>query len=369
MPSNAGDMKILHLTWTLGIGGAEEMLVDIVNEQCRTERVWVIVINDAVDPLILARIDPAVNVCFLRRKPGSRGLFSLLNLNWLTHVIRPDIIHAHSWSIVKALIYLRCKTVVTVHTTIHTAQDRATFDVSIGRYDRVFAISKAVETDIQQRTAQIRPKLIMNGIRCTEIRSEPRPKDGLFRIAQLARLDHNHKGQDILLKALARIRDQNGGNAVRLDFIGGGMSRQYLENMARDLGLSECVRFRGGVPRPVIYQELCDYDLLVQPSRYEGFGLSVIEAMAARVPVLVSDLEGPREIVDGGRIGFLFRPEDDADCARQIQRIRKLQNDSSLYELVSLAREHVLENFDVRRTAKEYLLEYGRLDGVANTLI
>jgi glycosyltransferase involved in cell wall biosynthesis len=128
--------------------------------------------------------------------------------------------------------------------------------------------------------------------------------------------------------------------------------------MVRDLELEDMVTLRGNIPRAQLYEELCDYDLLVQPSRFEGFGLAVVEAMVARVPVLVSDLEGPREIIEGGLFGLLFRPEEDAECARQIQYILKTKDSAAMMELKSAAREHALEKFDIKRTASRYLEEY-----------
>lgn len=49
-----------------------------------------------------------------------------------------------------------------------------------------------------------------------------------------------------------------------------------------------------------IYHNLCNFDLFIQPSRFEGFGLTVAEAIAAKVTVLVSNIQGPMEIIDDG---------------------------------------------------------------------
>ena len=85
------------------------------------------------------------------------------------------------------------------------------------------------------------------------------------------------------------------------------------------------------VPRPVQptgdIRAFPSYDLLVQPSRYEGFGLTVVEGMAAGVPVLVSDIEGPMEVIDKGRHGFAFRSEDFHDCGDRMMEIMELSRD------------------------------------------
>jgi glycosyltransferase involved in cell wall biosynthesis len=346
-------MKIVHLMWTFGVGGAEEMLADIANEQCRTEQVWIIILNDEIDDFTRTSVDPSVKVLCLRRKPGSRSIWPFARLNWLVRRIRPDIIHAHSSSLVKPLLGRLPATVLTVHAT----REAATFDRSIRRFTRIFAISKGVADDCM-KTKGVPSRIVMNGIRCGDVRIRPRANDGCFRIVQIARLAHPCKGQDVLLRAIARIRAQGAGERLSLDLIGDGESRLYLENMVRDLELEDMVTLRGNIPRAQLYEELCDYDLLVQPSRFEGFGLAVVEAMVARVPVLVSDLEGPREIIEGGLFGLLFRPEEDAECARQIQYILKTKDSAAMMELKSAAREHALEKFDIKRTASRYLEEY-----------
>jgi glycosyltransferase involved in cell wall biosynthesis len=360
----ATEMKILHLTWTLSVGGAEEMLIDIVNQQCRTEQVWIIVVNDLVDRQVRAQLDRRVQVFQLNRKPGSRGIKPFLHLNWLIHRIRPDIIHAHTWSLVKILPFCRHKIVLTVHTT----KDADAFDTSITRYDAIFAISEAVADEVQKTMNRVRPKVVVNGVRPAEIQFNIRTTHSVFRIIQVGRLEHNCKGQDILLHALARVGDQVSDHKISLDFVGDGSSRHLLEDMVRDLGLGNSVKFRGIIPRPVLYDELCTYDLLVQASRFEGFGLAAVEAMIAGVPVLLSDLEGPSAVIEKGRFGFLFRPDDYAECAQAILHIREMKRNETdtLMRRALAAREHALSTFDVKRTASEYLRSYRDVLGVGD---
>ena len=345
-------MTIVHLSWTLGIGGAEEMLVDIVNEQSRTARVMIIIVNYHVDQRLSTRLNPSVRVVQLNRRPGSWSPEVFLRLNWLIHQTGADIVHAHSWSFAKALQFTNCSAVLTVHTT----RDAELFDGSIRRYKKIFAVSNAVATQIRNREPHADVEVVMNGIRCTDVHTGTPSDDGLFRMVQVSRLEHAVKGQDVLIRALDQLRRQPGCPRFRLDLIGDGASRPYLEAMVAKLGLEKVVRFRGALVRPTVYSELCDYDLLVQASRVEGFGLSIAEA--AGIPVLVSDLGGPREIVDDGRCGFLFDPEDEDACCRQILRIYCMKGTHELAVMLARARARVLSNFDVTRTANEYLRAY-----------
>ena len=93
-------------------------------------------------------------------------------------------------------------------------------------------------------------------------------------------------------------------------------------------------------------------------ARYEGFGLTVAEAMAAKLPVLVSDEGGPYEIMGKGKYGYAFKMEDVDDCAKQIEYIYK--NYASALQKMEAAYQHVVENYSVARMVQEYLLQYKR---------
>jgi glycosyltransferase involved in cell wall biosynthesis len=348
-------MKIVHCIWGFGVGGAEEMLLDIANEQCRSSDVTILVLNDIVSESLRSRLDSTVAFHSFQRRQGSRNIWPLVRANFLMNRICPDIIHVHDWHLRGAFPFRTCKIVLTVHTTL------AAIPEPVPPYDRVFAISEAVADEVQQRTHGVRPIVVDNGIPIGNIRHEKRTNQGPFRIVQVARLDHNHKGQDLLIQAIAKIRDRYPTLDVSLDLIGDGTSREFLEGMARELGMDKVVAFRGTLSRSQIYEELCQYDLLVQASRYEGFGLAVVEGMAAGVPVLVSDLEGPREIVEQGRLGFLFQPESAEDCARQIVSIYEHRATDTLAQTIEAARQHAVEKYDVRRTAEEYLAAYQKV--------
>jgi glycosyltransferase involved in cell wall biosynthesis len=133
-------------------------------------------------------------------------------------------------------------------------------------------------------------------------------------IAALGRL-HEQKGFDILLDAVARLRDA--GQDFRLVIGGDGEERENLRAQTQRLGLERQVSFQGWIKDRAAF--LAQADLMLIPSRYEPFGLVVIEAMAAGIPVIASDLEGPREILDRGRLGAVAPAENPDALARAVQ--------------------------------------------------
>jgi glycosyltransferase involved in cell wall biosynthesis len=347
-------MKIAHLIWGLDVGGAETMLVDIANEQALSAEVAIVVGNAAIDSTVFATLSSKVVTNLVRRPPGSRNPWHLLKLIHMLRKFSPDIVHAHQASFSKIARTLSAPMVLTVHETNVRLE-------SIERYAAIYGISEAVRNDLLARHSICSPTVIHNGICFSKIPQKTSYGRFPFRIVQVGLLSHDKKGQDILLRALQHVSGEMGDGQVLIDFIGAGTSREYLRNLAEQLGVAKWCRFLGQQPRSVIYDQLRTYDLLVQPSRYEGFGLTIVEAMAARVPVLVSDIEGPMEVIDHGNYGYFFWTGDHVDCGDKIALIMKDSQRDGVQEFLQGIAEYARRRFDVATTAKSYLDEYKKV--------
>ena len=119
------------------------------------------------------------------------------------------------------------------------------------------------------------------------------------------------KGHDVLLEAAALARRQDG--RVVLALAGDGPLRDELAHRAAQLGIAGAVRFLGR--HADVPQLLGCADVLVQPSRFEGLPLTVLEAMAAALPVVVTDVIGCNETVVHGESGLIVPPEDPSALA------------------------------------------------------
>lgn len=342
-------MKILHIIFSLRVGGSESMLVDIANEQVSDNDVSVYIINSSYDTNLLEKFDEKIHVHLFNRKQGSRNILKILSINLWVSRIMPDVIHCHDSNIID-LLPIACyfKTVLTVHAIDLPLR-------GVDKYDSVIAISGAVKDHLIERKIR-NVKRIYNGIHLSKIENENKNRiSDKFRIVQISRLDHTKKGQHILLEALSILVNKYHFTNFYLDFIGEGDSLSYLQNLVTEYNLDDKVSFLGLVDRTDIYSKLKDYNLLVQPSLFEGFGLTVAEGMAAKVPVLVSANDGPLEIVQGGEYGFCFKRGDAVDCAEQIYKISNLKG---VDEVVERAYLHCLNNFDIKKTAENYCKEY-----------
>lgn len=137
---------------------------------------------------------------------------------------------------------------------------------------------------------------------------------GKFIIGSVSRLSPE-KGIDILFKAFAEVHKNM--NNTHLLVVGEGNQQTILKELADRLNLSHAITWTGSVSHDEAIGFLRLMDVVVVPSRYEGFGLSAIEAMACSKTVVASHVDGLVEIIQDGVNGFLIASEDVnsfADC-------------------------------------------------------
>lgn len=156
-------------------------------------------------------------------------------------------------------------------------------------------------------------------------------------------------GIDILIEAYALLiksLHEKLGNfnlELELKLVGGGEQTEELKNLATKLGVADSVKFIGQVQHSLIPQELASLDIYVALSRMESFGVAVIEASAAGLPVVVSDTGGLREVTVAGKTGFIVPREDPIAAAAALE---KLVFDPELrHKLGCAGKVHVAENY------------------------
>jgi len=173
------------------------------------------------------------------------------------------------------------------------------------------------------------------------------PPGDRFRFVTVARLSRQ-KGQDILLRALAIARPRL--PPVLLSLVGSGPEEPGLRRLCRDLGLDDVVEFSGHVGDPTDYLRAAD--CFVLPSRWEGFGVVLVEALRFGVPLLAADCEfGPADVVTDPVIGDLVEPGSPealaAGLERAVERRRDPQGDA--------ARRATTAEYDVDQATDQHL--------------
>ena len=128
-------------------------------------------------------------------------------------------------------------------------------------------------------------------------------RDEVTKIVALGRFVHK-KGFDLLLHSLSRLAEHD----VRLYLAGDGVERQRLVELAAALNIDKKVHFAGW--QDDVRSFLLEGDLFVLPSRYEPFGIAVLEAMACGLPIVATKCHGPVEILDAGSAWLCDADED-----------------------------------------------------------
>ena len=135
------------------------------------------------------------------------------------------------------------------------------------------------------------------------------------------------KGMDLVVPAFAEVLKRH--SEVRLLVVGDGSLRATMEQQAAELGCADCITWVGRQPQEELDRWYGQMDIVLMPSRSEGFGLTAIEAMANGCVVVASDVGGLPEVVRDGVCGLLHSTEDVQDMA---EKIGALLGDATLYD-------------------------------------
>jgi glycosyltransferase involved in cell wall biosynthesis len=169
-------------------------------------------------------------------------------------------------------------------------------------------------------------------------------------VGSLGRLTEQ-KGYDVLVRSLAQLPE------VHAVIVGDGEERAPLEGLARELGVAERLHILGWQDDPRSY--LTSLDVFVLPSRFEGFPLSIVEAMQAGLPVVAADVGSIAEALDDERAGTLVPPDEPEALARALREL--LDDDERRVRLGAHARDIALRRHTSRAMADGFMRIYEEL--------
>ena len=159
----------------------------------------------------------------------------------------------------------------------------------------------------------VEPPRAVSAAEVAELRRNTGTENHLV-IGAVGRLVDTHKGHSLLLRAAKDLIDQ--GLPIRILLVGAGPSEGELRSLAGDLGISDAVIFAGYQADTTPWYAMMD--VLAHPSWHESFGLVLVEAMFAGVPVVATSVGGIPEIVVDGETGLLVPPGDETALAKKL---------------------------------------------------
>lgn len=263
---------------------------------------------------------------FALRVRGDLDLAAAVRLARLARRVGADVLHAHDARahavlLLASLLVRRPRRVVTRRTAFPPRPGPIHRLKYGGRIDRYIAISGAVRDGLAAAGVDpARTRVVYSGI---DPLGEVAPVDWRARLGlgaearvlgSLGALTRE-KGYDDLLPALARIADPR----LHLIVLGEGAERRRLEACAAGLGLGGRVHLPGSTDRP--RDAMAGFDAYVQPSRAEGLGTSVLDALALGLPLVATTAGGLAEVVEPGMSGLLVPPGDPPALAAALSRL------------------------------------------------
>ncbi len=368
-PANPGPIPVLHVVhWPRsGITSFLKNLVRFADPDSFAHSI-AFLLAEQEELAWFARRCPAAMDLGFGRDPlrALRRLAALVN--------RPDaaLVHTHSFQpgVWARLFGSRGRAAVlsTIHSPYpyflgRTLPDRIKAQIettSINRAGRpVVAISEAVQRHLLANT-DIDPRLIRvvrNGLDTMAPEAEPAPDLALpgasgratdaRTVIAVARLSRE-KGVDILLQAWPEVVRAH--PRLRLVVVGDGPEADALHELVRRTGSGESVTFAGY--RPEVSSWLAGADVFVNPSRFEGLSMSILEAQVAGVPVVATAVGGVPEIIRDGETGTLVESENPAALAAAIGAV--LARPEEARRMAEAGRRRVAVEFDIRRTVRSY---------------
>lgn len=188
------------------------------------------------------------------------------------------------------------------------------------------------------------------------IRATPRRylnDDEIITVGVISRLE-KIKGMDLVVPAFTNVAANNPG--LRLLVVGDGSQRKLMERQAVEAGIADRVEFAGRQSQSALQDYYDRIDILLMPSRSEGFGLTAIEGMARGCVPVVADVGGLPEVVTPD-CGLLHEPEDTEDMAMKIMDLTFNADRLQSYSKVAISRAKVFSTENYQNAIKQlYLL-------------
>jgi glycosyltransferase involved in cell wall biosynthesis len=363
-------VRVVYLAHAFGVGGAEEMVLNLVRRLPPRFAPMVCCIHEA-GPIGEEIRKTGTPVEVLGLNPGLRRPFDISRLRSYLQHAQPEIVHTFliTASLYGRLAAILARVPVVIGTEVNIYEHKRRHHAIAERLlmagtDRVIVSAASVRdfyiAQVHADPAKI--EVIYNAVdfaqaEPTATRDEVRAAIGVPANAPLAgviaRLTEQ-KGHRFLFDALATtpaLAD------VHVLVIGGGELQNDLVRRAESLGLSQRIHFLG--PRRDLGNLLSAMDVFVMPSLWEGLPLSLVLAMGAGVPAVATAVAGIPEVVEDGRTGLLVPPGDAAALGAALARVF---SDPALRASMSRdARASVLPRFGVDKYVASVAALYDQL--------
>ena len=367
-------MKILHVINNLGAGGAEKLIEELVPRMNGMQGVKaeVLLLTSRGNVFDKSLKDRGVKI----KVVPIENIRSLINIYYIRKYIiegKYDVVHAHLFTTnywvslaSKCIFKDRPILVTTEHSTHNRRREKPVLrnleKYIYSSYDKIISISDKTQENILKwlkfgKGYQDKFVTIFNGVNIERFKdAEAYMKAQIHsslsdetKLLCMAGSFSKQKDQSTIIRAMKSLPED-----IHLVLVGEGELKQVNQDLAKELNVENRVHFLGF--RNDIERIFKASDIIIVSSHWEGFGLVAAEGMASGKPVIASNVDGLREVVEAS--GLLF---EKGDYKQLGIIIRELFSNKDEYEEVSQACLERVKGFSIEKMVTSYIDEYKKL--------
>lgn len=395
--------NIVFRSGSLRMGGLERVLIDTLNiMDTKKYNISLIIEDDCEEENIFQEDIPKdIKLYFLKpksmidkthyyRERRKKSIFNKIMYNYYMHkehqfclektkeVLEKikdtngeiDIFIDYDWGATRYIDKLALKNkVVWIHNSVSNLMKKESkikrFGKRLEKYDCIVSICDEMKEEIEKLYPNLKGKVrrIYNPFNFKNINELSQNQDDLKAeekllleedyILAVSRLDTVQKDYDTLLNAMKKAMEQ--GFSKKLFIVGDGPNKKDIESLIKELDIWENVKFLGRKKNPYVWMKNSSF--FVHSSKYEGFGLVIVEAMSLKKAVIVSNCKvGPKEILENGKSGKLYNVGDSDKLTELLLLLEKNAKERLLLEEIGYERSKEFSG-EVIKNEIEVLIE------------
>lgn len=360
-------MKVLHVINSLYFGGAEKLLLDTIPRFKNKGLEVDILVLHGKKTFFFNELEGKHKIKIITPK-NIKSVYKLTHIFFVRKFIKKyTIVHVHLFpslywvAIASLFVVKKPKLVFTEHNTHNRRRTIKLFNFLdkfiYNKYDKIITISNAVKQNLEAylKIENNKIALINNGVDVSFFKNSrpyslcdfhmPKRAKIIIQVASFTKQkDHN-----TLLKATALLSDN-----THLFLVGSGPLLKQTQELATSLNIEKRVHFLGN--RNDVNRLLKTADICILSSHYEGFGISIVEAMASGLPCIGSNVPGLSNVLENA--GVSFEKENHLELKNIIE---KLLSDTNFYNNVAANCIKRAQEYDISITIEKQIGVYKNL--------